>query len=350
MLKSLAIRNLTVFAEANLQFSPQLNVIIGENGVGKSHLLKAAYAILAASAEEGRHPAASAPTKAVLQKRLADKLVAVLRPESLGRPARRKQGRKRCELRFCFDDPRLDIACGFAALSKSEVNIDQLPSTWLDSPPVFLPTQELLTIYPGFVSIYENHYLEFEETWKDTCVLLGAPALRGPREKRVKELLSPLENAMGGEIELDKNGRFYLRTRGQGRLEMPLVAEGWRKLAMLARLIATGSLLDKGYLFWDEPDANLNPKLIKEVALTILHLCHSGVQVFIATHSLFLMRELHIQLQNPEVQGTGGRFFGLQIGDNGIDVQQGDSIDDIGAIASLDEELMQSDRYLETEV
>ena len=350
MLKSLAIRNLTVFAEANLQFSPQLNVIIGKNGFGKSHLLKAAYAVLAASAEEGRQPAASAPTKAVLQKRLADKLVAVLRPESLGRLARRKQGRERCELRFCFDDPRLDIACGFATPSKSEVNIDQLPSTWLDSPPVFLPTRELLTIYPGFVSIYENHYLEFEETWKDTCVLLGAPALRGPREKRVKELLSPLENAMGGEIELDKNGRFYLRIRGQGRMEIPLVAEGWRKLAMLARLIATGSLLDKGYLFWDEPDANLNPKLIKEVALTILHLCHSGVQVFIATHSLFLLRELHIQLQNPEVQGTGGRFFGLQLGDNGIHVQQGDSIDDIGAIASLDEELIQSDRYLETEV
>ena len=32
-------------------------------------------------------------------------------------------------------------------------------------------------------------------------------------------------------------------------MEIPLVAEGLRKLAMLARLIITGSLLDKGYLF-----------------------------------------------------------------------------------------------------
>ena len=104
---------------------------------------------------------------------------------------------------------------------------------------------------------------------------------------------------MGGVIELDKNGRFYLKIPGQGRMEMPLVAEGQRKFAMLARLIATGSLLDKGYLFWDEPETNLNPKLIKEVASTILHLCHSGVQVFAATHSLFLMREFHIQLQDP---------------------------------------------------
>ena len=86
-------------------------------------------------------------------------------------------------------------------------------------------------------------------------------------------------------------------------MEMPLVAEGHRKFAMLARLIATGALLDKGYLFWDEPETNLNPKLIKEVASTILHLCRSGIQVFAATHSLFLLREFHIQLQNPAFKG-----------------------------------------------
>ena len=56
MLKSLDIKNLTVFAEANLEFSPQLNVIVGENAVGKSHLLKVPYAVLATSAEEGRKP------------------------------------------------------------------------------------------------------------------------------------------------------------------------------------------------------------------------------------------------------------------------------------------------------
>jgi DNA repair ATPase RecN len=103
MLQSLDIRNLTVFAEANLRFSPHLNVIAGENGSGKSHLLKVAHAILAASAEEGRKPTASAPTKTLLQTRVAENLIAVLRPESLGRLARRKQGRERCRLRLGFD-------------------------------------------------------------------------------------------------------------------------------------------------------------------------------------------------------------------------------------------------------
>ncbi len=105
---------------------------------------------------------------------------------------------------------------------------------------------------------------------------------------------------MGGKVELDKNGRFYLNINGQGRMEMPLVAEGLRKLAMLAHLIATGSLLDKGYLFWDEPETNLNPRLIKQVARTILFLGQNGIQIFMATHSLFLLRELAILLQTVE--------------------------------------------------
>lgn len=350
MLKSLDIKNLTVFPEANFQFSPQLNVIVGENGSGKSHMLKVAYAVLAASFEEGRRSADSTPTKALLQSGLAKKLVAVLRPESLGRLARRRRGRERCEIGLGFDNDDLNIEFNFATASKSEVGIDALPTTWVASAPVFLPTRELLTIHPGFVSVYDSHYLEFEETWRDTCILLGAPALKGPTEHRVKRLLLPLENAMGGEVEVDNSsGRFYLKIPGEGRMEMPLVAEGLRKLAMLAQLIATGSLLDKGFLFWDEPETNLNPKLIKDIARAILHICRNGVQVFIATHSLFLMRELDIQLQRQSDERLGARFFGLHREKDGVTVHQGDSVDDIGEIDALNEELSQSDRYLDTE-
>lgn len=349
MIKNLNIKNLTVFSEASLEFSPQLNVIIGENGAGKSHLLKVMYSVLATSAEEGRKPNAGAPTKALLQTRLADKLVNVLRPEALGRLARRRQGHERCEISVKFDNPNLDQAFSFSTKSKSEVGIETLPASWIDKAPVYLPTRELLTIYPRFVSVYENHYLEFEETWRDTCLLLGSLAVRGAREKRVNTLLQPLEASMGGAVELDKVGRFYLNVPGQGRLEMPLVAEGLRKLAMVAHLIATGSLLDKGSLFWDEPEANLNPKLIREVATTILHLCQNGIRVFIATHSLFLMRELYILMQSKAFKGADARFFGLHLHDGEVSVKQGNSLDDIGAIAALDEELSQSDRYLETE-
>lgn len=96
MLKRMTLKNLTVFSEADLEFGQHLNVIIGENGAGKTHLLKIIYSVLAVSAEEGRKPKATPPTKSFLQTRLADKLVNVFRPESLGRLVKRKQGRERC--------------------------------------------------------------------------------------------------------------------------------------------------------------------------------------------------------------------------------------------------------------
>lgn len=155
---------------------------------------------------------------------------------------------------------------------------------------------------------------------------------------------------MEGSVELDKSGRFYLNLNSGGSMEMHLVAEGMRKLAMVARLVATGSLLDKGYLFWDEPEANLNPKVIKTIARTILQIAASGIQVFVATHSLFLLRELHV-LQKRKFSTFDTRCFGLHIGDDGaVIVQQGKTMDDIGAIVALDEDLQQSERYIDTEM
>lgn len=43
MIKQLTLQNFTVFKDADLHFSQGLNVIVGENGTGKTHLLKLAY-------------------------------------------------------------------------------------------------------------------------------------------------------------------------------------------------------------------------------------------------------------------------------------------------------------------
>ena len=350
MLDSLEVRDFTAFPDARLRFARGLNVIVGENGLGKTHLLKLPYAVMAVSAEEGRRPDGRQPTKTLLRTRLADKLVNVFRPERLGRLARRRKGHSRCEVTLTFNDRETSIGFSFSTASKSEIEVEHPPSAWRDRAPVFLPTRELLTIYPGFVSLYETHHLEFEETWRDTCLLLGSPTLKGPRSSTVAELLNPLEEQIGGRVFLEKqSGRFYLRpsgSSGTSDMEMPLVAEGWRKLAMLMRLITTGSLYIDGCLFWDEPESNLNPKLIREVARAILRLCQAGIQLFVATHSLFLMREFEMLLHR-EFADVEQRCFALRRGDDGVEVSQVDRIGDADPLTLLDEDLMQSDRFVE---
>lgn len=346
MLTKIDIQNFTVFRDTTLTFGKQLNVFVGENGSGKTHLLKLPYAVSAASWEQGRRPQNEEPTKGVLQRVLAEKLIGVFRPDSLGRLASRTKGTKRCHVELRFQKKKNRIGLSFATQSKSEVTIDHMPEAWVGEAPIYLPTRELLTLYPGFVSLYEGRFLEFEETWRDTCILLGTPLKRGPKDKAVRDLLDPLEEMMGGSIELDNTGRFYL-VSASGRMEMPLVAEGLRKLGMIARLIATGALLDKGALFWDEPEANLNPRIIKDVARSIIDISGAGVQVFLATHSLFLLRELEMLLAGRS--DVDARFFGLHRKADGVEVSQGSTTADMGDIAVLHEELAQSDRFLEGE-
>ncbi|WP_126448226.1 AAA family ATPase [Sulfuricystis multivorans] len=338
MLKNTSFQSLTTVPDGTWEFSPGLNVIIGENGTGKTHVLKAVYSLLKVQADSMNL------TKSALEKAYAQKLVRVFRAESLGRLARRKQGRTRCELALQFDDAALDAKVGFATNAKSQVEVTQPPRKRLDKSPAYLPTRELVTLAPWFVALYDNYHLEFEETWRDTVSLLGAPALRGPREQRIAQMLEPMEKAMGGWVDVDSaTGRFYLKIPGEGRMEMPLVAEGLRKIAMLARLISTGVLLDKGYLFWDEPETNLNPRLVRVVAQSIVALPAQGIQVFLATHSLFLLRELEIELA---ARSVGARFFALASGDDGVSLSQADRLAEVEPIVALDESLAQADRYM----
>lgn len=344
MIKTATFQSFTTVPNGVWQFASGLNVIIGENGVGKSHVLRVLYSMLKVQA--GRPEEL---TKAVLERAYAEKLVRVMRPESLGRLVKRKQGRDRCEVRLTMRSAKASSAIGFATNAKSQVDVIKLPEASLDLSPVYLPTRELITLCPWFLPLYDNYHLEFEETWRDTVSLLGAPSVRGPREQHAARLLQPLEEAMGGKVLMDaKSGRFYLQVVGEGRMEMPLVAEGLRKFAMLARLISTGSLLDKGYLFWDEPETNLNPKLIRIVARSIVHLASQGIQVFVATHSLFLLREFEIELEQckHKQELVSARFFGLSPSGDGVALEQADHLAGAGTITALEESLSQSDRYL----
>ena len=339
MLKQLNLKNFTVFTQADFQFSPGINVIVGENGTGKSHVLKLAYAVIAESRSQfNKHTnAVDVATEAKLRiNNYLEKILNVFRANSMESFARNNSY-------IDGDGFQVDLSgnnplFSFNLKYDDKGAVTQVAKPIKDHQPataIFLPTRELLTIYPGFVSLYEGRYLEFDETYRDTCLLLGDPLLKKP----MTDLLAILEEAMGGKVLLERS-RFYL-VYDFGKVEIPMVAEGIRKLAMLAQLIAVGALQKDGYLFWDEPEANLNPRLIRVIARVILQLASAGIQVFIATHSYFLLKELDILTTQQPVPT---RYFSLLKGEDGVVVESGDSLDDLQSIVALEEELAQFDR------
>ena len=226
IIKHLDLKNFTVFADANIQLG-SMNVFHGENGTSKTHLLKLLYTALAvldrgASGDE-------APVKTRMQRDIAEKLVGVFKPDKLGRLARRTRGHKQATIGIGLDAPTGTLEFSFSTGSATEVAVATVPPTWQSAPPVFVPARELLSFQPEFVGLFRERNLPFDMTWLDTSLLLNAPLTRGPRVKRIKELLEPLEEAMGGWVETDQGGHFYLKNKS-GQFEMQLVAEGLRKL------------------------------------------------------------------------------------------------------------------------
>ena len=356
MLESLKLDQFTVFEDQTLEFTAGVNVLIGENGSGKSHLLKLAYSLARVSQEAGDK--ASLQNLSSLQKRLAEKLVAVFRPDqdAVGRLVRRIQGRNSCRVELAFaKKPQAALRFSFSTQSKNDVTLESLPPEWMGSSAIFLPTKEVLSMFPGFAGLYRNREIAIDETYYDLCVALDVPPLRGARLEKIRKPLELIETAMGGTV--DRAGdQFYLQQTRGGKVEMPLVAEGVRKLATVAQLIRTGSLSTHGAIFWDEPESNLNPRLLRAVAAVLAVLAQQGIQVIVATHSFFLMKELELlrrqRAGSPEAFST--RFFSLSFSDTAsstesatVRIEAGDRLRDIEGIVALEEELAQFDREQE---
>jgi AAA15 family ATPase/GTPase len=75
-----------------------------------------------------------------------------------------------------------------------------------------------------------------------------------------------------------------------------MTAEGFRKIGILHRLLSNGVLSpgSSGPLFWDEPESNMNPKLMKQLVQVLLELSRNGQQVIIGTHDYVLLKWLDL--------------------------------------------------------
>jgi ABC-type lipoprotein export system ATPase subunit len=358
MLKRLALKNFTVFEKADLEFSPGINVVVGENGSGKSHLLKLLYAISDVSASYSLDSLRERPvsrSKTDMQPKLRSKLIGVFKPDSLGRLCRRGSvGLSTAEVNVKFYDDNASFGFQFSSTSKAYVQLtSDMPKSFLIAPSLFVPAKEIISIFPNFLSLYSHFPIQFDETYRDLCDWLDVPIPIGAKEREIKTITDEIKNYLGGNVYFDKiTKKFALKTNELGKVEMHLVSEGLRKFALLYAITANQTLTLQSTLYWDEPDANLNPKLMKLlVRLLVTMASKYKVQIVLATHSLFFLREL--QLLSWEMgKELPIRFFALETiepdtekGSPRTVVHSGDSLESVSPVVALDEEIEQFERY-----
>jgi energy-coupling factor transporter ATP-binding protein EcfA2 len=289
MLERIKFENFTNFDELAIPFSPGINIFIGENGTGKTHVLKAAYA-------------ACDITKT--KRSFAEKINNVFYPKDkqIGRLVKRTQASAAGSLEVIrkIDQKSIGIKLSLTShnIRPEQAVLSGSTKTWLEKPieAVYIPVKDMLANAPGFASLFEKREIHFEEIYVDIIRNALIPFLKGPTDRERKRILEILQKTMKGKVVI-KGEEFFLRNE-QGELEFTLLAEGYRKLGLLWVLLQNGTLLDGSALFWDEPESNLNPSLLQSIIEILIEMQRMGVQIFIATHDYVLLKEFDLQ-QKP---------------------------------------------------
>ena len=343
MIDKLKLKNFTVFNDCEFDFSPRVNVIVGENGTGKTHLLKAIYTLLAWKAQ-------FEPEEKLTKKKVGDALFNVLkrqflvRNETLGELVRK--GAKEKAVLACTLADSTDLEFAFGPRSKSTTLSSALNSESSIKPPVLIPAKEVVSFIEGVTEPDSDRAtIEkiFDGTYLEIISLLTKPVsdtelAEMENDPRLGTLLPRLCEALGGQFEIvDDKIKFQAgsykekKTKRGGKtasqlgdsselvfypskgdlLTGKMTAEGYKKIGVLQQLLRNGTLVPgvSGPLLWDEPEANVNPKLMKLIVEVILDLSRSGQQVILATHDYAMLK--WFDLLEDESQRDNVRYHAL---------------------------------------
>lgn len=316
-IKRLQLENFTCFERVDLEFSPGVNVFIGENGTGKTHLLKAAYSL-------GKYNYGNEFT-------FPPQYEEDWKPEDLLDVF--KVSSRTNLLRSNLNSKMFSVFVERTGKPKVGYGTPDYSNKYL-----FIPVVEMLSWQKGFQSLYQKREVSFDRTYYDLAVSLGLGILKNTALEEAKTLAAAIREAIKAEV-FQRDERFYFKFDDlDAELEAPVVAQGINKLGQLYYLILNGSLTKDTILFWDEPETGLNPKYIKVVAQFLQTLTNAGVQIFVATHDYLLTHYLSLAAEYREqTQAPDMKFFALYKGKNGTEIETGATLAEIQNDAILEE-------------
>ena len=295
IIKKNKLGNYTVFENQQSEFSPGINVIVGENGTGKTHILKVLYA------------ACQSVDKKIS---FSHKLVLTMLPDDykISRLITRKPGNRVAVIRITAGEPNVTservLTASFNGKTKKweaevtgedgwEESFDEISS-------IFIPAKEILSHSYNLNAASEKNNVRFDDTYLDIINAAKIDISAGRNSDSKNAMLKKIQEMTHGTVVYDANrDEFYLKSRNS-KQEFNLVAEGIRKMALLWQLVKNGTLEKGSILFWDEPEANINPTYISIIVEMLLELQRQGVQIFISTHDYLLASYFEVKKQERD--------------------------------------------------
>lgn len=302
-------------------FAP-VNVIIGKNDTGKTGLLKLLYASC---------KSVDIYTKRVkneeisFRKVLAEKLTDTFQPGKKGLAELVNKNEKgKLNVHISFEHKTLEYSnkLNFSFGESTSNTINDCPESITPISQkfrcLFIPAKEVLTSLKAIRATRDNlHMPGFDDTYLDliralviptikvnsndfNSVSFGATKIAKNESSELNLVNQKLEHLFEGKIEQGDEDDFTF-VKGNAEFPMQLTAEGVKKIGVLTTLIHNGQLNADSVLFLDEPETALHPEATRELVEMLMLMAKSGIQIFLATHNSFVLKQMHLSAKKTKV-------------------------------------------------
>ena len=193
-IKSLTLENFMIFDSIDVEWSPDINVILGENSTGKTTLLKSLYALVKPYSRKDFLKC----TLPQQEDMIVEKMAGVFRPDEgkIGRLASRRRGTaKNAQMKVCLKEGD-EIGVSFGSRKENHADVSIKPSEKNKAGVLaYLPPKEMISATEHFQSLYEEYHIDFEEMYYDLTKLLDKPLKKGAYTSEQNEVLSKIGRA-----------------------------------------------------------------------------------------------------------------------------------------------------------
>jgi AAA15 family ATPase/GTPase len=294
MLDRINIQNFGPLANIKWDGLGKINLVIGDNGCGKTFLLTTLYSTMKTLEEYKRGQELRTASEI-----LVEKLYWTFQPEKIGDLV--SKGAEKplsCGITFSGNDFHYEFGKDTSKQISSLEN-HVLPR---ESNSIFLPAKEVLSLHSIILKSRElDKAFGFDDTYLDLARALRQSPRRGKNYREFSQARKDLEDMLGGRIEFDEvAGRWHFK-KGNQKFPIGLTAEGIKKIAILDTLLSNRYLSNDSIIFIDEPEAALHPTAISKLLDIVGILAECGIQFFLSSHSYFVVKKLFLLAQEKDM-------------------------------------------------
>ncbi len=202
-IKGLSLTNFTAFEQAQFNFCDGINVLIGANGTGKTHAMKAMYAVVPDSRDWNK--IFNLPKLQYLIRNNSEDKDMVGGITSI-------QNKNDNSMEVIFQTESCDRA------AEIKMNVDSYNTL----SPIYLPTVEMLSIYDHFFATYERREIPYDMICYNLALALNAAILRKTHVDyhSVEPIINTLQEIITGSKTQDEDvvvkdaEHFYFHLNG----------------------------------------------------------------------------------------------------------------------------------------